>query len=427
LSQGNIFDSFMTRQKGTKIAQLIAKGVRVACPESIEIGAEVDIDRISGNGVTIHAGCKIFGDATIILNDAIIGFEAPATVKNCQIGPGVELKGGFFEDAVFLANAKAGLGSHVREASIFEEQASIAHTVGTKHTILFPFVTLGSLINFCDCLMAGGTSRKNHSEVGSAYIHFNFTPNQDKATASLIGDVPKGVMLNQPPIFLGGQGGLVGPCRLTYGATVAAGTIVRKDELRPGRLLYGGAPKDGNLSYKPGRYRNENRVVLNNIIYIANLIALGQWYRQVRRQFISECFPETLLAGLEEKLNRAISERVNRLEALCDKIQITLETETQNRSERGRSSPARKQKQELVARWPRLQDLLNQSRDETGAAGDRDPFLEKVQKGIRKIGLDYISVIQGLSPSDGDIGSRWLQGIIDRVVNEALKLIPSFK
>ena len=417
----------MTHQKETKIAQLIAKGVRVACPESIEIGAEVDIDRISGDGVTIHAGSKIFGDTTIILNGAIIGFEAPATVKNCQIGPGVELKGGFFEDAVFLANAKAGLGSHVREASIFEEQASIAHTVGTKHTILFPFVTLGSLINFCDCLMAGGTSRKNHSEVGSAYIHFNFTPNQDKVTASLIGDVPKGVMLNQPPIFLGGQGGLVGPCRLTYGTTVAAGTIVRKDELRPGRLLFGGTPKDGNLAYRPGRYRNEKRVVLNNIIYIANLVALGQWYRQVRRQFISEYFPETLLAGLEEKLQRAISERVNRLEALCDRIKISLEMETQKSSERERSSPAWKQKQELVARWSRLQDLLRQSREETGEAGDRDAFLEKVQKGIRKTGRNYISVIQGLPPSDGVIGTRWLQGIVDRVIDDALRVIPSFK
>ncbi len=417
----------MTRQKGTKIARLIAKGVRIACPESIEIGAEVDVDRISGDGVTIHAGSKIFGDATVILNGAVIGFEGPATVKNCQIGPGVELKGGFFEDAVFLANAKAGLGSHVREASIFEEQASIAHTVGIKHTILFPFVTLGSLINFCDCLMAGGTSRKNHSEVGSSYIHFNFTPNQDKVTASLIGDVPKGVMLNQPPIFLGGQGGLVGPCRLAYGITVAAGTIVRKDELRTGRILYGAALKDGNLSYKPGRYRNEKRVVLNNIIYIANLIALGQWYHQVRRQFISECFPETLLAGLEEKLQRAISERVNRLEAFCDKIHISLEMETQKSSERGRSSLAHKQKQELVDRWPRLQDLLNQSRDATGAARDRDSFLEKVQKGIRKTGLDYISVIQGLPASDGVIGTRWLQGIVDRVIDDALCLIPSFK
>ena len=417
----------MTPEKQTKIAQLIARGVRIASPESIEIGPEVDVGRISGDNVTIHAGSKIFGEKTVILTGAVIGFEAPATVKNCQIGPGVELKGGFFEDAVFLANAKAGLGSHVREASIFEEQASIAHTVGTKHTILFPFVTLGSLINFCDCLMAGGTSRKNHSEVGSSYIHFNFTPNQDKVTASLIGDVPKGVMLNQLPIFLGGQGGLVGPCRLAYGTTVAAGTIVRKDELRTGRLLYGGASKDGNLSYTPGRYRNEKRVVLNNIIYIGNLIALGQWYRQVRGQFISENFPETVLAGLEDKVKRAISERINRLEALCGKIQISLDMEIQKNSERGSSSPARKQKEELLAQWPKIKDLINQRRSEAGEANDRDFFLEKVQKGIKKSGLDYISVIQGLAPSDGVIGTQWLQGIVDRVTNDALSIIPSFK
>jgi bifunctional UDP-N-acetylglucosamine pyrophosphorylase/glucosamine-1-phosphate N-acetyltransferase len=417
----------MPRQQRTKVTQLIAKGVRITSPESVEIGATVDVDRISGDGVTIHAGSKIFGDATLILKGAVIGFEAPATVKNCQIGPEVELKGGFFEDAVFLANAKAGLGSHVREASIFEEQASIAHTVGTKHTILFPFVTLGSLINFCDCLMAGGTSRKNHSEVGSSYIHFNFTPNQDKVTASLIGDVPKGVMLNQSPIFLGGQGGLIGPCRLAYGTTVAAGTIVRKDELRPGRLLYGGARQGGSLAYKPGRYRNEKRVMNNNIVYIANLIALGQWYRHVRSQFISEYFPEMLLAGLEEKLNRAISERVNRLEALCSKIQKYLEMETQKSNAPARSSPALKQKMELVARWSRMKNLFDQSRIETGDTGDRDCFLEIIQKGIKKSGLDYIAVIQGLPPSDGAIGTQWLQGIVDRVLNEALNLIPSFR
>jgi UDP-N-acetylglucosamine/UDP-N-acetylgalactosamine diphosphorylase len=417
----------MRRQKESKVSQLINKGVRIDCPDSIEIGEEVDVGKISDQGVVIHAGSKIFGDTTLILRDARIGFEAPATVKNCQIGPEVELKGGFFEDAVFLANAKAGLGSHVREASIFEEQASIAHTVGTKHTILFPFVTLGSLINFCDCLMAGGTSRKNHSEVGSSYIHFNFTPNQDKVTASLIGDVPKGVMLNQPPIFLGGQGGLVGPCRLAYGTTVAAGTIVRKDELRPERLLWGGAQKEGNLTYKPGRYQNEKRLVINNIIYIANLIALGQWYRHVRSQFISEYFPETLLSGLEEKLDRAISERVNRLEALCGKIQKYLEMETQKNNARARSSPAEKQKLELVTRWSQLKDLLNQSRTETGDPGNRDPFLEKIRNGINKNGLDYIAVIQALPPSDGTIGTQWLQGIVDRVSTDVLSVIPSFK
>ena len=415
----------MTHPKKSKIAQIINKGVRIDSPESIEIGNEVDVDKISGQGVVIHAGSKIFGDATLILRDAKIGFEGPATLKNCQIGPEVELKGGYFEDAVFLTKAKAGLGSHVREASIFEEQASVAHLVGTKHTILFPFVTLGSLINFCDCLMAGGTSRRNHSEVGSSYVHFNFTPNQDKATASLIGDVPKGVMLNQPPIFLGGQGGLVGPCRLEYGTTVAAGTIVRKDELRTGRLLFGGAEKGGNVAWAPGRYTNQKRVVVNNIVYIANLMALNQWYQHVRSLFISKDFPEALLTGVKEKLNRAILERMTRLETLGDKIQSSAPARKTKINKH--SSGASPKKQELFQRWSDLKDLLEQLKSEEGDAGHRHPFLEKVDSGIEESGLDYLSVIQALPSSDAVIGTQWLQGIVDRVVAETLNLIPSYK
>ena len=150
--------------------------------------------------------------------------------------------------------------------------------------------------------MAGGTSRKNHSEVGSSYIHFNFTPSQDKATASLIGDVPRGVMLNRQPIFLGGQGGLVGPCRLNFGITVAAGTIVRKDEIREDRLIFGGEGKAGSVPFVPGKYQGNKRIIINNIIYIGNLIALQQWYRQVRTLFISKRFPETLMLGLKKNI-----------------------------------------------------------------------------------------------------------------------------
>jgi hypothetical protein len=415
----------MNHLKQSNIMQLINKGVRIACPESVEIGQEVDIDKISGDGVVIHSGSKIFGNATLVLRGVKIGSEAPATIKNCQIGSEVELKGGFFEDAVFLAKVKAGMGSHIREASIFEEQASIAHTVATKHTILFPFVTLGSLINFCDCLMAGGTSRENHSEVGSSYIHFNFTPNQDKATASLIGDVPRGVLLNQPPIFLGGQGGMVGPCRLAYGTTVAAGTIVRKDELRPGRLILGESIPSGNAPYTSVRYRISKRVVVSNIVYIANLIALNQWYDQVRRLFISEDFPQALLNGLKEKLDLAISERINRLEALFVKMQQNVETKPGANPRR--SSPGRNQIKELLQNPSRLKDLLNQRKREEGDIAQRDCLLEKIQKHIVRNGADYLAVIQGLTASDGAIASQWLQGIVDQVLNDTLNLIPAFK
>jgi len=273
--------------------------------------------------------------------------------------------------------------------------------------------------------MAGGTSRKNHSEVGSSYVHFNFTPNQDKATASLIGDVPHGVLLNQPPIFLGGQGGLVGPCRLAYGITVAAGTIVRKDELRAKRLIFGGASPGGNAPYKPDRSRISKRAVVNNIVYVANLIALNQWYGQVRLLFISEDFPPALLGGLKEKLDLAISERITRLEALCHTMQKNMETHPGDRP--GRLSSASNPIKELYQNWPQLKDLLNQRKREGGDIPKRDLFLEKIQKRIVKNGADYLAVIQGLTASDGAIATHWLQGIVDQVVNDALNLIPSFK
>ena len=196
----------MFLEKRVQIDLLLKKGVRIPNPQSVDVGPEVDVDRISGDGVCLYAGTKIYGASTLILRKAKIGYEGPVTLQDCRVGPEVRLNGGYFKGAVFLKGAAAGSGAHVREGTILEEAASIAHTVGLKQTILFPFVTLGSLINFCDCLMSGGTGEKDHSEVGSSYIHFNYTPNQDKATASLLGDVPHGVMLREAAHFSGRAG-----------------------------------------------------------------------------------------------------------------------------------------------------------------------------------------------------------------------------
>ncbi len=154
-----------------KVIELIKKGVDIPNPFSIDIGDEINLDRISSAGVKLYPGTRIYGAKTLVSQGTKLGYEAPATIVDCQIGPHVELKGGFFKSSVFLEKANVAFGAQVREGCILEEEANANHTVGLKQTILFPFVTLGSLINFCDCLMAGGTSRKNHSEVGSSYIH----------------------------------------------------------------------------------------------------------------------------------------------------------------------------------------------------------------------------------------------------------------
>ena len=101
---------------------LIRKGALIPNPDSVYIDDVVDPDRISGDDVTIHAGCKLFGAGTLILPGVEIGREGPATVDNCQVGPDVRLNGGYFKDSVFLEKVSMGIGSHVREGCILEEE-----------------------------------------------------------------------------------------------------------------------------------------------------------------------------------------------------------------------------------------------------------------------------------------------------------------
>lgn len=405
-----------------RIHRLMDKGVTIPNPRDVFIDETVDLERISGQGVTLWPGSRISGADTLILPGASIGSQGPGTVDDCWFGPGAEIQSGYCSGAVLLAGARLGAGAHVRKGTILEEKASTAHTVGLKQTLLFPFVTLGSLINFCDVLMAGGTGPKNHSEVGSSYIHFNFTPNQDKATPSLLGDVPAGVMLDRPPIFLGGQGGLVGPCRLAYGTVIAAGAICRKDHLEPNRLVFEGGSRSFNVANKPGGYGNLGRVVANNIHYIANLVALDQWYTHVRSHFVTaDLFPETLLTGLRQTLTAGITERIRQLDRFVDTL-----AESYGVTRDGTASvpaPALA----LVKGKAALLETLSDWIACPGETALRDQFLAGLEAATPIAGLDYIATISSLSADLKKLGTRWLQSVVDDVMARALDEIGAFQ
>ncbi len=406
--------------------ELMEKGVNILSPFSIDIGDEIKLDRISSDGVKIYPGTRIYGAKTLISQGTKLGYEAPVTIDDCQIGPHVELKGGFFKSSVFLEKANVAYGAQVREGCILEEEANANHTVGLKQTILFPFVTLGSLINFCDCFMAGGTSRKNHSEVGSSYIHFNYTPHQDKATPSLIGDVPGGVMLNQPPIFLGGQGGLVGPVRISYGTVIAAGTVCRRDCVEPKRLV---TERDTTIRkdyFHAGFYGDINHRVYNNICYIANLLALRQWYFHVRQPFFQvQDMGSELYAGAMDKLDIAIEERLKRFKVLSGKMEMSIELGINLLRKEGKENLF-KQKKEFSENWPKLEATFTEGREKTVGLKNRDEFIRIVHDRIKDYN-DYIKVIQGLDRNVSVLGTAWLQNIVDHVTNAALDNLPSFR
>ena len=393
---------------------LTDKGVTFCNPLSIDIGDEVDVDRISGSGVKIYPGCRIYGSKTVISAGAQIGREGPVSIEDCQIGPRVELKGGYFSKSVFLEQANLGLGAQIREACILEEEAGGAHCVGLKQTILFPFVTLGSLINFCECLMAGGTSRKNHSEVGSSYIHFNFTPDADKTTASLLGDVPRGVMLNQPPIFLGGQGGMVGPLRMGFGNVVASGSILRKDVPADGQLVFVKAASGRTSAYVPKAYLGLGRMARNNFIYLANLAALEQWYIQVRQPFFQEQeFGAFMFEGALEKLAMATTERCKRLEEMGRKLAAS--------SNAHADDPVRR---ELAGNTAGLRTLLANSAACDVGSRQKELFLEGLQK-HRQQGAGYIETIQHLPEDVLREGTQWLEQIVDHIFTLLASQVPA--
>lgn len=306
-------------QMEERLEALAARGVEIVDPRQTYVAPDVSPERVC-SGVVLHPGSRLSGSRTFLGPGAQVGVEGPATLVDAVLGPEARVDAGYVEGAVLLARARAGWGAHLRPGTLLEEEASTAHCVGLKHTILLSFVTLGSLINFCDVLMAGGTSRRDHSEVGSGFIHFNFTPwgeQGDKATPTLVGDVARGVFLRERRIFLGGAGGLVGPGRVGYGSVTAAGQVVRRAVAADRMVLEPSPVLDrpfcvGKVdALEPRRRRNAE--------YIGQLVALRAWYRQVRLARVPagaehECL-RTVLEAAHATLGRCVEERVQRLRA----------------------------------------------------------------------------------------------------------------
>ena len=389
------------------IKQLLGRGIQIPCPESVCIAPEIPPERFAP-GTVIHPGCRILGKNTSIGPGCEIGREAPATVEDCQLGAAVQLKGGYFSQSVFMDRAQMGSGAHVRPGCLLEEDAGGAHAVGLKQTVLMPYATLGSLINFCDCLMAGGTSRKNHSEVGSAYIHFNFTPRQDKATPSLLGDVPAGVLLDQPPIFLGGQGGLVGPARVAYGAVVPAGLIVRGEIDAPGLYIPPAGHKPPSRDYQPGRYNRIDRILAANLRYIGNIIALRAWYDRVRAPFMrADPFQAACHAGALKSLDAILEERLRRLDELAGKMPASIKLRAAAPADDFAGKECLLQQQRLLQRWPAMRGQLQEI-----ALRPRRPDAILLEELAGQGGQPYLDAIRSLTPAARQCAHAWLATIV---------------
>ncbi|MCA9320587.1 MAG: UDP-N-acetylglucosamine pyrophosphorylase, partial [Planctomycetes bacterium] len=266
------------------MTDLVAHGIDVPEAGEVLVDRTIPLEQISREGVRLHAGVRLEGPRTVVAGGVELGRDGPVVARNVGLGRRARIDRGSAQDCVLLDDAVLGPDAHVRGGTLLEEAARTAHAVGLKQTILMPFVTLGSQINFCDALMAGGRSRVDHSEVGSGFIHFNFTPfgaTGDKATASLFGDVPNGVLLRSDRIFLGGAGGVVGPVRIGFGTVLAAGCVYRRD-YDAGQLVYAEQLPARAVALDARKVRGVGKRLARTREYLGQLFALHAYYRFVR-------------------------------------------------------------------------------------------------------------------------------------------------
>ena len=343
------------------VQALLDKGVLIPCPEAVSLDS-IHPERIEP-GVTLYPGTHLCGEETYIAEGSVIGQGGGAYIENCQIGTRCVLMQGVYRDSTMLNGFNARNGAEVRDHCLLEEEVSLGHTVGLKQTIFMTHVVAGSLINFCDALMCGGRSRKDHSEIGSCMALYNFTPQGDKF-ASSFGDVVRGVFLDQDSIFIGGQTQLVSPIHVGFGTIIAAGSKL-SHSIGDGQFITGSDAPCRERDNQPRIVRRAYDKVESTIQFIAQLYALRGWYEHVRVPALTATSPySVLLPAAIHHIDKAIAERIKRIRTFRERLCAT-KTEVDENTLKDYARALDRFDQSFSATWdfeetPRLnKDILN--------------------------------------------------------------------
>ncbi len=413
------------------------QNVQIPSLHHVCIGREVSLDNI-GAGAVLHPFCKIMGEKTkiypkaqiglrgpvtlensVIGTESIVGNQGPVTLVDTVVGSRSVLGSGVSELAVFLGKETdindftTGVGFRTRKGSLYEEDSSSAQHTDTKMTILFPWVTLGSNINLCDLMLAGGVGPNlgDFTEIGSGTIHFNFTIRGDKATASLLGNVPEGVFLRKKRLFIGGHNSLLGPLQADFGTLTAAG-IRAAGNLKEGLNLGRGLPL-GHTDYDPRIFSRSKEVIGQQVHYIGQLVALYHWYREVRFQSVqSDSERLELYRAGQKMVVLNILERIAQVERFVKALETSIEILRQQ------PLPPRhaiEEQQTLLEHWPRLKEHLENYEQHFWEV----PSLlsNALKESATEHSPDYTKIIHNLSDDSVQVGKSWLDSIVHRCEN----------
>lgn len=415
-----------------ELQSLLDKGVILPAPDQVLISKDVKLEnlhpgcvihpfsRISGEKTVIHARAEVGVNGAATVHDSVVGSGSkiailgPVSLQETTTGPNTILGSGAAESAVLLGKESmandfsTGYGFRIRKGSLYEEDASSAQHTDTKMTLLAPWVTLGSNINFCDITVTGGTGPNpgEFSEIGSGTIHFNFTIRGDKATASILGNIPEGVFLKSQRVFIGGNNSLLGPLNCDFGVFTAAG-IRAAGRLKKGLNMGRGLPT-GHTDYNPQVFSHTNKIIGKQVEYIGQLCALYHWYIKVRSRLAANEEMRSLYQAGVRVIEMNIKERIKQIQRFVEALDHSIHLLSQA------PVPVQgiiEEQKNLQKHWPRLEAHLNDYHNHCW--GMPEELAHAIEQ-VAELDLPYTQKIQAMRENGVSMGTSWLQSIVHR-------------
>lgn len=185
--------------------KLMAAGVTLSDPARLDIRGDVTI----GRDVTIDVNVILEGKVTIADN---VNIGANCIIKDAEIGSGTEiLANSMIDTATIGTNVSIGPFARLRPGTVLSDQAKIGNFVETKNAN----IGQGSKVNHLSYI--GDTDMGENVNIGAGTITCNYDGAYKHRTT--IGD----------NVFIGSDSQLVAPVTIADGATIGAGTTLRKD------------------------------------------------------------------------------------------------------------------------------------------------------------------------------------------------------
>ena len=189
----------------TKTTELMEAGVTMIDPGRVDIRGDLKV----GQDVFVDVNV-IFEGNNIIADNVTIG--ANCIIKDAEIGEGCEiLPNSMIDSSTLMTNVSVGPYARIRPGTVLANKAKIGNFVETKNANIGE----GSKVNHLSYI--GDTDMGSNVNIGAGTITCNYDgANKHRTT---IGD----------RVFVGSDTQLVAPVTLGDGATIGAGSTIRKD------------------------------------------------------------------------------------------------------------------------------------------------------------------------------------------------------